>query len=285
MNYLDNPQALPKERGQQLLLVARLMEDFANRLQTDNKQAAADFLAKAETLFSSLRNKQVAQNGDFFHAAFLARQMRTAEALDVLQQCWESSDPELLQLPAVSIMTLRSATPGQLEQLAKILAAAAARRKQSTDLLMVLAVLQEQQRQFDKAKENYRAILAQEPRNYRALSGLSLNLARSGQDLDEALKLVNRALAVSGPLAAALDSRAIVYIARQEFDKALEDLDAAIRDDGTPEQYFHQAWALSLLGRKTEAAAAFKAALGKHLDANLIDPHEIAVFDRLKDGL
>ncbi len=117
------------------------------------------------------------------------------------------------------------------------------------------------------------------------MNNLGVGLARSGQNLDEALKLVNEALAINGPMAALLDSRAIVYIARQEPEKALEDLAAAIRDDGTAEQYFHQAWAYSLAGKKAEAAAAFAEATKRNIDPSDLDPRDVLVYDRLKDGL
>ncbi len=81
-----------------------------------------------------------------------------------------------------------------------------------------------------------------------------------------------------------LDSRAIIHIARQEPEKALEDLAAAIQDDGAPEQYFHQAWAYLLLGKKTEASAAFATAQKKGLNPNDLDPREVSVYDRLKEG-
>ena len=82
-------------------------------------------------------------------------------------------------------------------------------------------------------------------------------------------------------MAEVLDSRAIVYIARQEPEKALEDMALAIRDDGTAEQYFHQAWAYSLAGKKSEAAAAFAVARNKRLDSKKLDPREVSVYDRL----
>ena len=85
-------------------------------------------------------------------------------------------------------------------------------------------------------------------------------------------------------MADVLDSRAIVYIARKEYDKALEDLAAAVQDDkGSPEKRFHQAWAYSLAGKKTEASEAFAAADKIGLDAKKLDPREVLVYKRLRD--
>ena len=41
MAFLDNPDAQPKDRGQQLLLVAQVMEKFSDRLKAEGKQAVA----------------------------------------------------------------------------------------------------------------------------------------------------------------------------------------------------------------------------------------------------
>jgi tetratricopeptide (TPR) repeat protein len=286
VTYVDNLDPKSPDRPQQLYLVAGLMEEFAGRLRGDNKQvAAADFDAKADLLFSSLRSKRVTSNGDLFYSAYLARQKRIRESLEVLKDCWESSDPNLLSLPVAAIVNSHAATAAQYEQLENIFLAAVAKFHRPTNLLLMLSVVHEEQRQYDKAKEDYREVLAKEPRNYQALNNLAVNLARNGGDLDEALSLINQALAVKGPLATVFDSRALVYIARNDPAKALEDATLAVQDSGAPEQYFHQAWAYSLLDRKSEAAAAFDAALKKGLDRKLLDPREIPMYDRLKDSL
>ena len=150
----------------------------------------------------------------------------------------------------------------------------------------MLAELHAQQGQYDKAIADYRGILAKEPRNYLIMNNLAVSLARTGQNLDQALSLTNAALKISGPLADVLDSRGIVYIARQEYDKALEDLTAAAQDDkGSGEKFFHQAWAYSLAHKNAEASAAFATAVKNGLDAKDLDPREVPVFRRLKDEL
>ena len=113
----------------------------------------------------------------------------------------------------------KAADSAQYQQLEKILVAAANKSNRPVALLLVLAELHAQQRQYDKSIADYREILAKDPRNYQAMNNLGLSLARAGQNLDEALKLVNDALAISGPMAEVLDSRAVVHIARQEPEK------------------------------------------------------------------
>ena len=316
-NYVYNLKT--PDRGDQIHLVAGLLEGYANRLKADHQPAVAGgFMSKAETLYGSVRNRTAwsgledylrnraknagggisaellaqidtimvskVEEAHLVYAAFLARQGRIDEALAVIDQSWDRSRADLVQLPADAVVKNRATTPQQFARLEKLLADAE-KEKPAASLLMVLSSLYDHQQQYDKAIAIYREILAKDPNNFRVLNNIGVDFAHSGGNLDEALSMVNQALAITGPMAAILDSRAMVYIARKEYDKALEDLNAAIKDEGSAEQYFHQAWVLSLLERKDEASAAFKAAQGKGLDPKLLNDKEVGVYDRLKDSL
>ncbi len=286
-NYIDALALDPKVKGlgQQYLLVAGLLEGYSNRLKADHQpDVAGQFASKAERLFEPLRNSKLAVDGYVFYTAFLGRQGRIDEALAVLEQSWDRSQPDLVQLPAYAIAKNRATTPQQFARLEKLLLDAQ-REKPSTSVLMVLATIYEAQRQYDKAIATYRAVLAKEPKNFKVLNNIGVDLVHSDGNLDEALSMVNQAVAVAGPMAAILDSRAMVYIKRKEYDKALDDLNAAIKDEGSAEQHFHLAWVLSLMDRKDDASAAFKAAQGKGIDPKTLNDEEIRVYDRLKDSL
>ena len=168
-------------------------------------------------------------------------------------QCWDKMPADNLRIPAEIMIQSKAANAAQYQQLETILVEAANKANRPDFSVLVLADLHAQLQQYDKSISDYREVFAKTPRNYLAMNNLAVGLARAGQNPDEALKLINDALEISGPMASLLDSRAIVFIARQEPDKALEDLAAAIQDDGAPDQYFHQAWAYLLAGKKTEA--------------------------------
>ena len=321
--YIDALALDPKTKGlgQQYLLVAGLLEGYSNRLKADHQPdvagqlrvegrdtvwnrcgtanwrwtgledylrnraknagggISAELLAQIDTIMVSK-----VEEAHLFYSAFLARQGRIDEALAVLDQSWDRSLPDLMQLPAFDIVRSRATTPQQFSRLEKLLVDAE-KDKPSASLLMVLASLYEEQRQYDKAIAIFREILAKNPKNFKALNNIGVDLVHSSGNLDEALSMVNQALAIAGPMAAILDSRAMVYIARKEYGNALNDLNAAIKDEGSAEQYFHLAWALSLLDRKDEASAAFKTAMSKGLDPKLLSDDEIHVYDRLKNRL
>jgi tetratricopeptide (TPR) repeat protein len=280
--YNLNPQA--KDRGAQIHFVAGLLEAFGGRLKADHQPViAAEFLSKADNLFQLLgRSSKLAVDGYVVYAAFLARQGRIDEALTVLDQSWDRSHPELIQMPAFAIIKNSAVTPQQTARLEKMLVDAQ-KAKPSNMLLMVLATLYEQQKQYNKAIATYREALVTEPKNYKVLNNIAVDLLLGGGDLSEALSMVNRALDITGQMAAVLDSRAMIYVERQDYAKALDDLNVAVKDEGSAEQYLHLAWVLSLMGRNEDASAAFKTSQSKGLDPKLLNAKELQAYDKLKD--
>jgi tetratricopeptide (TPR) repeat protein len=67
------------------------------------------------------------------------------------------------------------------------------------------------------------------------------------------LALVDEAIQIWGPTADILDTRAVVYIARKQFDQAIQDLDLSVVVNPTASKYFHKA--LAHLGNKQNKAA------------------------------
>jgi cellulose synthase operon protein C len=287
--FLGDLGAKPLNRGLQLQLVAIAMEKFGDQLKAAGKvPEAADFMEKAETLFKSVRSAAAA--GDIVFASFLARHDRFNECLDILEQCRDKCKPDDLIDFVPILVQSKKTDAGQYQRLEKILQSAAEKAGRPMNLLYALAQLHYRQglydqAAYDKSAVDYREMLAKDPKNFVAMNNLGLYLARSGRDLNEGLKLVNQGLAITGPLADVLDSRAVVYIYRKEFAKAMEDLAVAVKDQGNAEEYFHKAWACSQAGNRDEAAASFKEAVKKGLDRGNLDPHEFVVYDQLKNTL
>ena len=183
-----DPHAEPSNHGQQLLLVAQIMETFCDRLKAAGKDVLAEeFGAKADMLFTSQRSKKVSAMGDIYFASYLARQKRVRECLELLQQCVDKYPAENLRTPATVLIHSNAANVEQYGQLEKVLLAASSRSDHPMILLPLLADLHAQQRQYEKSIADYRQIIAKEPRNYKAMNNLGVGLARAGQNLDEAL--------------------------------------------------------------------------------------------------
>ena len=148
---------------------------------------------------------------------------------------------------------------------------------------MRMADLSFRRSRYLDAEEIYREILQKTKGNASVMNNLAVLLAQQGIKLDEALKLVDQAIDIFGPVGALLDSRASVYLAMGDTEKALADLTRALGENDSPVWLFHQAQALQRAGQREEAAAAMEKALhmAKPLTKDLLYPPELASFDQL----
>jgi tetratricopeptide (TPR) repeat protein len=117
------------------------------------------------------------------------------------------------------------------------------------------------QQKFDEAVAAYKRILARDdvPDYVRASANnnLAFLLAMMKQNLDEALAGANEAIEILGPNSDILDTRALVYLHKGEFDKAVEDLQMAVKAGATASKYFHLAEALLAAGDAQGALEAW----------------------------
>jgi tetratricopeptide (TPR) repeat protein len=152
-------------------------------------------------------------------------------------------------------------------------------------LLLVMADLRTRQELYSEAAVLYREILQKEPDDPRALNNLAVLQALQRVKLEESLKLVNHALEVAGPLGSMLDSRATVYLAMNNAEKAIEDMNDAIAEQDSPERLFHRAQAYELAGEDGKAKTDLDAALKKGLRKESLQPLEVPAFEKLRESL
>jgi Tfp pilus assembly protein PilF len=133
----------------------------------------------------------------------------------------------------------------------------------------------------DEGEPHFRAVLQRDPTNLIALNNLSWLLSRRENGRQEGLKLIQHAIDTHGARAELLDTRAVIYLAQGQTDRALADLEAAVMDAPTPTKHFHLARAHHQ-ARNTEAARqAFRRATAAGLTAERVHPAEREVFQRL----
>jgi tetratricopeptide (TPR) repeat protein len=150
---------------------------------------------------------------------------------------------------------------------------------------MVMAELCSQQTRYADAETYYREVLKNNNGNVVAMNNLAVLLALQGIKLDESIRLANQAIEISGPLGIMLDSRASVYVAMKDLDKAFEDISKATAEDETPVRLFHKAQILDLMGRNDEAKEAFDKSLKKGLSPKMLLPLEMPAFEKLQQLL
>jgi tetratricopeptide (TPR) repeat protein len=162
----------------------------------------------------------------------------------------------------------------------------------SITLLVIQADLYDLQKKYDEAAAVYRDLLKRNDlvgiRRAVVLNNLSYLLALEGSaaaaDLD-AMKLVQEAAQIMGPNSDILDTRAVVFISRNQFKQAIDDLNFSVTDGATASKYFHKARAHFGANQKSAAVDAWKKAEELGLNRDAINRMEHGLYDELKSKI
>jgi tetratricopeptide (TPR) repeat protein len=214
---------------------------------------------------------------------FYQRRGQYEDAVDILEQYWSSSDPMTISQVTIKLADDQKCPKELIERVEKVLNNAREKFSNAAVLTLTFADIRTFQERYDEAEAYYREVLEKTPGHSIAMNNLAVLLALQGKKLDEALSLIEKAIEISGPLAAMLDSRACVYIARGEADKALEDAKEAVTDAPSAERLFHQAQALQLAKQEYAAASTMQRALNAGLTRETLQPPERKYFDQMQE--
>ena len=99
------------------------------------------------------------------------------------------------------------------------------------------------------------------------------------------MDLINRAFQQAGSIGALLDSRAMIHLARGDWESALEDMKVALADEPSGTRYFHLAQALLMGGKKQEAQEAFQKSKDFGLTVDQLQPIERPSYRKLREAL
>jgi hypothetical protein len=124
------------------------------------------------------------------------------------------------------------------------------------------------------------------------LNNLAFLVALAGEKAgtdDDPLKMINEAAEIMGPNSDILDTRAVVHMAKGQYQDAIHDLELSVTDNPTASKYFHKAQAHLMANENRAAVEAWEKAeaLGLNLDAINIMEHELhkelkAKIDRIR---
>jgi tetratricopeptide (TPR) repeat protein len=239
----------------------------------------------AEELFRKAAQRADAPENSLSLASHLGRQHRPKEALDICEQAWQKLPPD--KVAAVSITVLRdaSASNDQYDRVEGWLKAAIKRDPQQASLQTALASLWVMRRRYAEAKDLYRQVLERNQQDSLAMNNLAWLLALSDGDHAEALRLVNRAIDLTGPLPTLLDTRAVVYTAAGKNTQAIRDLNRALANSRTPASYFHLARAHLLEQQLPSARAAWEKAKAAGLSETSLSALEHDAYHLLLEQL
>jgi len=236
-------------------------------------------LAAAEELL-----RRAAADGDQGRAAlaaFLGRRGVTAEALAIWSEFFGGPGFETAALGCSVLAAAHQLDVDQLADVERRLNQSSQQHAESLAVLAALAVIHDAQGRFDQAERIYRLILGRDGEHVMALNNLALNLALRNQAGKEGLGLIDRAIAESGPVPTMLDTRASVYLALGNGEKAIADLDEAIAQAPAATYYFHLARAHLLEQNPEGAAAAMIRAKEAGLREEILHPLERGEYQKV----
>jgi tetratricopeptide (TPR) repeat protein len=213
---------------------------------------------------------------------FLGRQNRTLEALDLWKQARATQTPDLATDAAVALAVLPSVSERQRGEVESWLVETLKAQPRSRTLQLKLAYLRMKVGRSEEAESLYREILTDLPGEPQALNNLASLVAFHEGPRDEALSLVNQAIAVAGNVPVLLDTRALVHLQMNQPDQAIDDLRKALSaTPNYPVAYFHLARANDQMGNSAEAHKSFEQAERMGLKPASMDFVERDEYSRL----
>jgi tetratricopeptide (TPR) repeat protein len=189
-------------------------------------------------------------------AAFEDKQYTQAATYAAEAQAQHQDDSTFPRLQASALLKTGDATKA-----ITLLEAAAAKFKDSDTQFMLADVYNDNGRGTD-AERTLRSLLAANPSDARVANYLGYILAQNGHDLDEAIRLVNRALQADPGRAEYLDSLGWAYFKRGDLGEAEKYLsEAAQKRPDHPEILDHLGDVYAKRGRWQDAISAWTKAL------------------------
>ena len=224
-------------------------------------------------------------------AEFIGVHQELEQCFGLLDQVYTAeSAPAVVQV-AIKVVRAREDDAGDLfdDRILGWLNAALRRDPESIPLLMQQAEFNDIRQKYAAAADGYRTLLGRRDLRGRGraivLNNLSYLLALQGNDQAGAIKFISQAVDILGPSADILDTRAVVFIANNQFDEAIEDLKLSVTDNPTAAKYFHKAQAHLGAGQNSDALSAWKEALKLGLERDDLGSGERAKFDDVKSRI
>ncbi|MDP1929927.1 MAG: tetratricopeptide repeat protein [Gammaproteobacteria bacterium] len=185
-----------------------------------------------------------------------------------------------LQVLLATVETDALMAEGHLERARNLLDQTIARYPGDTDLLFARSLVSERLGDMVAAEADLRIIIDLQPENARALNHLGYTLADRTDRHEEALALLERAIAISPDDPAIIDSLAWAQYKVGLYEEALTNLQRAYAVFPDHEVASHLGEVLWMMGRRSEANKVWDDALRERPDSDLLKN----VIERFRNG-
>ncbi len=160
----------------------------------------------------------------------------------------------------------------------------------SVPLMMLQAEFDDVAKNYDGSAAIYQKLLARNDvtgiTRAVVLNNLAFLVALAGNDSElgvDPLKLVDEAADIIGPTADILDTQAVIYITKNDYQKAIKALNYSVTDNPTAAKYFHKAVAHLGAGENTKTIEAWDKAHDLSEDVrSTLNRMEYTLYDQTK---
>ena len=261
-----------EEKDAPLYRIARQLEEMGEK-------------PAAKKMFGRLVEKSHEPVANLLFAEFLGRTGESAAALELCDQIRAKSPPESVMPVALEVLYGMNASKADLNRvegwIKEALQAAKDNVKLRAALRQSLANLYNLENRFEDAEATFRLCLEENPRDALSMNNLAWFLAVKGKNLDEALAVIKKAIALFGPKPDLLDTLAIVYLSQGKNDLAIGELEEVVADTPTAAGFFHLAQAHHAGGNKKAAREDIRKAKHLGLDEKDLHPFEREPYRKL----
>lgn len=217
---------------------------------------------------------------------WLATHDRATEAVEICLKLAETDSTPKSASALARAMVVAGPDVSLADKAEPILMAAEAKFSRDPELLFALATWRFVQGQTSDAEKLFRAVAILQPKNSMVKNNLAMLLAEQPEKREEALALLDQAIATSGPMAELLDSKGMVILMQDKPQEAVELFDRAVtRPNPDPRHYFHLALALHKVNKRVEARQALRKAKESALSSAILSPKERQLLSQLERDL
>jgi tetratricopeptide (TPR) repeat protein len=202
------------------------------------------------------------------YATVLAKQGKVEEGRTYLRQVAQENPDQEVPLTLAEAQLLREAEAYQ--EAFVLLGKALERMPENPDLLYDQAMVAEKLDRLDVLERNLRALIRLKPDHAHAYNALGYTLADRNQRLDEARRLIEKALELAPDDPFILDSMGWVEYRMGRVQEGLNYLQRAYGLRPDPEIAAHLGEVLWVLGRQDEARKVWDSALSEHPDNKVL---------------
>ncbi|HUE70462.1 MAG TPA: tetratricopeptide repeat protein [Pirellulaceae bacterium] len=215
-------------------------------------------------------------------AGALARQGKLDEALTL---CEEAAAREATFQPAIvmaAVLLESSPRPEHFRRIEPAVSAALKEFSSEPQLLYSISVLRILEERYDDAIELLQRTLELSPEDVRAMNNLAMVLAENPQQYAQAIRTIDKAIALAGVDAGMLDTKGAILVYDGKAQEAIPLLEKARNLDSDPRYRFHLALAYRDAGEVEKAKVEFRQAVAGDLEAQLLTPTDRRLLAGIK---